>query len=89
MATMTLCACGKRMGKYANTCVKCHRARMAACIAVAMAHVERGTCPSCGTALYRNLAILGWWQCGAYPSESMRAPEHKGKVACSFQCFTA
>lgn len=23
-----------------------------------------GVCPKCGTKLYRNLSLSGWWQCG-------------------------
>lgn len=23
-----------------------------------------GVCPTCGTKLYRNLSLTGWWQCG-------------------------
>lgn len=30
----------------------------------AQAIVAKGVCPKCGTKLYRNLSLSGWWQCG-------------------------
>lgn len=26
--------------------------------------LSTGVCPKCGTKLYRNLSLTGWWQCG-------------------------
>ncbi len=74
--------------KGQGTCKVCSKARSERLYAEAQAHVERGTCPYCGTALKRNSALTGWWQCGAYACEAMRAPEFKGLPSCSFQCFT-
>lgn len=65
-----------------------HQARMNALHEEAQGHVNRGTCPCCGTALRRNLALTGWWQCGAYACEAMREPQFRGLPSCSFQCFT-
>ena len=48
--------------------------------------VAKGVCPQCGTKLYRNLSMAGWYQCG-----------HVGAVGfqkepgphCDFQIFYA
>jgi ssDNA-binding Zn-finger/Zn-ribbon topoisomerase 1 len=66
---------------------KAHIARMAQLNAEALAHVQRGTCPHCGTKLVRNSALTGWYQCGAYACEDFRTAEFKGLPSCSFQCF--
>jgi hypothetical protein len=50
--------------------------------------VATGRCPDCGTLLIRNLALAGWWQCGAYATPSFRKPEHRNLPACHFQTFT-
>jgi len=50
--------------------------------------VASGKCPQCGTALRRNLALAGWWQCGAFGRPDFRTPEHRALPDCSFQCFT-
>jgi len=50
--------------------------------------VATGVCPICGTKLVRNSSMKGWWQCGAYACEAMRASEFQGLPKCSFQCFT-
>lgn len=67
---------------------KAHQARMAALKAEAARVVATGTCPQCGTALVRNLALAGWWQCGAYGTPSFRRPEHRTLASCMFQTFT-
>jgi hypothetical protein len=67
---------------------KAAQARIAAAIADARRAVLTGACPQCGTALRRNLALAGWWQCGAHGEPSFRKPEHRDLPACSFQCFT-
>lgn len=85
--TVSRCDCGKRKSKHSLECRACHAKRMAACAAEAFAHVARGTCPHCGTKLVRNLALTGWYQCGAYATESFRKPEFRGLPSCSFQCF--
>jgi hypothetical protein len=82
------CACGRVKPRDAQTCLRCHNNRMAELKAEARKYVERGTCPRCGTKLYRNNALSGWWQCGAYPCDTHRMPEHRGLPTCSFQCFT-
>ena len=87
-ATVYRCGCGRRRRQHAGQCDDCYRKRREALRQEAQAHVERGTCPLCGTRLVRNLALTGWWQCGAYASESHRRPEFVGLPACAFQCFT-
>jgi ssDNA-binding Zn-finger/Zn-ribbon topoisomerase 1 len=47
-----------------------------------------GKCPDCGSPLYRNLALTGWWQCSCYPAPDRRKPEYRGQPECTFQCFT-
>jgi hypothetical protein len=54
----------------------------------ALAIVQTGVCPTCGTGLVRNTALSGWWQCGAYAAESHRQPEYRGLPKCHFQTFT-
>jgi hypothetical protein len=65
-----------------------HEARMAELLATARAIVDTGVCPCCGTALIRNNALAGWWQCGAYATASHRQPQFLGLPSCSFQTFT-
>lgn len=65
-----------------------HADRMNALRAQAAAIVETGHCPHCGTPLVRNLALAGWWQCGAFGEASFRKPEHRDRAHCSFQTFT-
>jgi hypothetical protein len=65
-----------------------HKARMAELKAEAGRIVAGGKCPQCGAGLVRNLALAGWWQCGAYGSEGFRRPEFAGLPSCSFQTFT-
>ena len=50
--------------------------------------VNTGVCPDCGTGLVRNTALSGWWQCGAYATESHRQPHFRGLPKCHFQTFT-
>lgn len=71
-----------------QTKAQAHRERMNAVHAEAAQHVTRGTCPQCGCGLRRNLALAGWWQCGAYGEPSFRQPEHRDAPHCGFQCFT-
>jgi hypothetical protein len=50
-----------------------------------LAIVRRGTCPTCGTKLYRNLALTGWFQCG-----HLGAPGFKAEASsenCDYQMF--
>lgn len=65
-----------------------HRARMEALRTEARRIVATGTCPDCGTALVRNTALAGWWQCGAYATEAFRQPAYRGLPSCHFQTFT-
>lgn len=65
-----------------------HKARMAELKMKALAIVQTGKCPDCGTALIRNNALAGWYQCGAYSAESHRRPEFAGFPSCHFQTFT-
>lgn len=58
-------------------------------LAEARETVSRGTCPRCGRRLYRNSALAGWYQCGAYGSAGFRPAEYANDSGrCSFQCFT-
>lgn len=63
-------------------------ARIATAKAEAGRVVATGTCPQCGTKLRRNLALTGWWQCGAFGRPDFRQPECCDLPDCSFQCFT-
>jgi hypothetical protein len=65
-----------------------HEARMLHLLTTARAIVATGTCPDCGTALIRNTALAGWWQCGAYATASHRRPAFAGLPSCAFQTFT-
>jgi len=53
-------------------------------------HVEaqritaHGMCPDCGTKLYRNLALSGWWQCGRRGAPGF---QKEAGPACDFQLF--
>lgn len=71
-----------------NKAGKAHEVKMARLLADARAVVAGGVCPSCGTRLVRNSAMAGWWQCGAYACEAMRATEFQGLPTCHFQTFT-
>ena len=60
------------------------KAKRMVMLAEAQAIVAKGACPSCGTKLYRNLSMSGWWQCGHYGAVGFQ------KVAgpnCNFQIF--
>ena len=48
--------------------------------------VLTGKCPECGSALRRNSALAGWWQCEQFGAEGFR--KDSTKPACSFQTFT-
>lgn len=63
-----------------------HRARMEALHATARTIVATGRCPSCGSALRRNLSLAGWWQCEQYGAIGFR--KDATRPACSFQTFT-
>lgn len=82
------CECGKVKAKDSRTCNTCHKDRMAGFKTIALSHVQRGTCPDCGTKLIRNTSLAGWFQCGAYACEAMRKPEFIGLPSCGFQCST-
>jgi hypothetical protein len=41
-----------------------YKARRLELMTRAQAIVAKGVCPTCGTKLYRNLSLSGWWQCG-------------------------
>jgi ssDNA-binding Zn-finger/Zn-ribbon topoisomerase 1 len=65
-----------------------HVERMKALKAEASKIVATGKCPECGTGLVRNLALTGWWQCGAYGEPGFRKAEYKDLPHCGFQTFT-
>lgn len=68
---------------------KADRERMAKIKAENRAIVSTGVCPKCGGQIYINLAIKGWWQCGAYGDDGFRRDGKKAADVpqCSFQCF--
>ena len=71
-----------------KTAMVAHKARMAELHGIAQRIVATGVCPDCGTGLVRNLALAGWWMCGAHGVESHRQPKYRGLPNCSFQTFT-
>jgi hypothetical protein len=88
MSQKQTAAAGCGRCKPGRRCRKHHAERMATLHARAAAIVAGGRCPDCGAGLVRNLALAGWWQCGAYAAESHRRPEYRGLPACGFQTFT-
>ena len=48
--------------------------------------VRTGTCPDCGSALKRNLALDGWWSCEQRGDGHFRARPNDPR--CSWQGFT-
>lgn len=60
------------------------RAKRMAQLTEAQAIVAKGACPTCGTKLYSNLALTGWFQCGhvGAPGFQKEAGAH-----CDFQIF--
>jgi len=85
---MTYCDCGRRKARDARECRACAKQRIQACIDAVRAIVAAGKCPDCGTGLVRNSGIAGWWQCGAYATESFRQPQYRGLPPCHWQGFT-
>ena len=83
---MNKCKCGRRMGKHARECNRCHKAHMDALRAEARKIVETGKCPQCGSGLRRNLALAGWWQCAQFGAVTHRARPQD--PSCDFQTFT-
>ncbi len=63
-------------------------ARIAAAKAQAARVLESGVCPMCGTRLRRNLAITGWYQCGAFGEPTFRETPYAALPKCDFQMFT-
>jgi ribosomal protein L37AE/L43A len=53
-------------------------------LTAAQAVVATGTCPTCGTKLYRNLSLSGWWQCGHYGAVGF---QKEAGPNCDFQIF--
>ena len=49
--------------------------------------VLTGVCPDCDSALKRNLALHGWWQCEQYGDGHFRA--RPDEPQCDWQGFTA
>lgn len=50
----------------------------------AHAVVVKGVCPTCGTKLYRNLSLSGWYQCGHVGAVGF---QREPGVQCDFQIF--
>jgi hypothetical protein len=61
------------------------KARREARLQEAWKIVATGRCPQCGTTLYRNLSLTGWWQCGHYGSPGF---QREPGPHCSFETFT-
>ena len=47
--------------------------------------LKTGKCPDCGTKLYRNLSMTGWWQCGHLGATGFQ--KEPSDQHCSFQFF--
>ena len=50
----------------------------------ASAILDKGVCPDCGTKLYRNLSLTGWYQCGHVGAVGF---QREPGPACNFQFF--
>jgi len=50
----------------------------------ALAIVTKGVCPACGTKLYRNNSMSGWWQCGHVGAEGF---QREAGPHCHFSFF--
>lgn len=50
----------------------------------AHAIVVTGKCPTCGTKLYRNMSMAGWYQCGHLGAEGF---QRETGPHCDFQIF--
>jgi hypothetical protein len=86
--TQTTTGC-KVCAKKSNgmRCKRCHIAHMAALRSEGDRVIASGKCPCCGTALVRNTALAGWWQCGGYASPAFRHAGFENVAACSYQVF--
>jgi len=73
------------MKNTANAAAKAgDKAKRMARLTEAHAVVATGVCPTCGTKLFLNLALSGWWQCGhvgAVGFQKLAGPH------CDFQIF--
>jgi hypothetical protein len=76
------------MSKNATRCRACEEQRSRERHEEAARIVATGKCPNCGAGLVRNLALAGWWQCGAHGEPSFRRPEYRELPPCDFQTFT-
>jgi hypothetical protein len=65
---------------------KAAQARIAAAMRETRSIVLAGKCPKCGSALRRNNALAGWWQCEQLGAEGFRADA--AKPSCDWQGFT-
>lgn len=54
--------------------------------AEAIAQVQSGKCPQCGSGIRRNLSLAGWYQCDQYGAPGFR--KDASKPSCSWQTFT-
>ncbi len=62
------------------------KARMEAAYVEARSIVATGKCPRCGSALKRNLSLLGWWQCEQFGAVTHR--KRPNDPQCGFDCMT-
>jgi len=53
-------------------------------------HAVTHGCPQCGAPVYRNLALTGWYQCGAYGADGFARDGRTvaQRPNCSWQGFT-
>lgn len=51
---------------------------------LALRTITKGVCPECGTKLYRNNSLGGWWQCGHVGAEGF---QREAGPHCHYQTF--
>jgi uncharacterized Zn finger protein (UPF0148 family) len=61
-----------------------YKAKRMAQLTEAQAIVAKGTCPTCGTKLYRNMSLTGWFQCGHVGAVGF---QREPGPSCDFQIF--
>jgi hypothetical protein len=62
------------------------KARIEAAQSATRAVVKAGVCPDCGSAIKRNLALTGWYQCVQFGAIGWRLDANKPQ--CNWQGFT-
>jgi predicted nucleic acid-binding Zn finger protein len=72
------------MARMTKAAKLAEQAKRMARLTEAQAIVAKGTCPTCGTKLYRNLSLSGWYQCGHVGAVGF---QKEPGPACDFQIF--